>query len=64
MEKYKPSPDNDQSRMDFIDYWAEYVKTHPDKEWSRQQNILINSVLKTAHQMTRQEYIESKEEIM
>jgi hypothetical protein len=44
----------------FIDYWAEFVRTHPDKEWSKQQNTLINSMLKTAKQFSRAEYLELK----
>ncbi len=35
-------------RNGFIDYWVDYMKSHTDEEWSRQQNVLINSVLKTA----------------
>jgi hypothetical protein len=30
-------------RLEFIKFWADYIKTHPDEEWSRQQNIVINS---------------------
>jgi len=30
-------------RLEFVKYWANYVKTHSDKEWSEQQNILINA---------------------
>jgi len=30
-------------RLEFIKYWANYIKTHSDKEWSEQQNMLINS---------------------
>lgn len=39
---------NQRQRDEFIDFWAEYIKTHPDEEWSRQQNILINSGLNVA----------------
>lgn len=45
--------------MWFIDYWAEYVKTHSDRDWSRQQNIIINSCLKTAN-MTKEQFLEMK----
>ncbi len=34
---------NAEERMKFIDYWVDYIKSHSDKEWSRQQNIVINS---------------------
>jgi len=44
----------------FIDYWVSYMKTHSDKEWSRQQNVLINSMLKSAKQWSREEYLKLK----
>lgn len=47
---------NQKQRNEFIDLWAEYVKTHSDKEWSSQQNVLINSVLKSVTQLSREEY--------
>lgn len=34
---------NFHERLDFIKFWADYIKTHTDKEWSEQQNLLINS---------------------
>jgi hypothetical protein len=34
---------NFNERLQFIKFWAEYVKTHSDKEWSRQQNVVIDS---------------------
>lgn len=46
--KLKPGKNNQESRMNFVDYWAEYVRTHPDRDWSRQQNILINSQIANA----------------
>jgi hypothetical protein len=30
-------------RLEFVKFWANYVKTHNDKVWSRQQNIVINA---------------------
>ena len=35
-------------RMEFIDFWANFVRTHPDREWSGQQKILIDSQIKGA----------------
>ena len=49
-------------REDFVLLWAAYVKTHSDLVWSRQQNVLINSVLKTTIQLPRKEYLKIKEE--
>ena len=34
---------NAKERLEFIDLWANYVKRHNDREWSKQQNFLINS---------------------
>jgi len=46
MEDFKAT--NQKQRDEFIDFWVNYIKTHPDEEWSRQQNVLINSGLKIA----------------
>lgn len=43
---FKPGKNNQEDRMNFVEYWAEYVRTHKDEEWSKQQNILINSQIK------------------
>ena len=44
---------NVQERRAFINRWAEYVRTHDDEEWSRQQNKLIDSRLQSANEMAR-----------
>jgi len=44
---------NVEERRAFIKRWAEYVRTHDDEEWSRQQNTLIDSQLETATEMAR-----------
>ena len=36
---------NKKDRLWFIDYWANYIKTHTDQEWSAQQNVLIDSII-------------------
>ncbi len=41
----KPGRNNREERMNFVEFWAEFVRTHSDKEWSRQQNNLINSLI-------------------
>ena len=38
-----PGKDNKEERINFVKYWANYVKTHPDEDWSEQQNIIIDS---------------------
>ncbi len=63
MRKLIPKKDNREDRMNFVEYWAEYVKTHSDKEWSRQQNILINSQIQNArsNRLSREDYLKIKE---
>ena len=39
---------NFRERIWFIKYWANFIKTHSDEEWSRGQAILINSQLQSA----------------
>lgn len=36
---------NFQERLRFIDFWVDYIKTHSDTEWSKQQNVIIDSQL-------------------
>ncbi len=36
---------NKEQRREFVKFWAEYVKNHPDEEWSKQQNLIINSLI-------------------
>lgn len=42
----KPGKTNKEDRLNFIEFWASYIRTHSDKEWSKQQNVLIDSVIK------------------
>ena len=65
MKWLKPGKDNKEDRMNFVEYWAEYVRTHPDKDWSRQQKILIDSQIKNARQLklTPKEYLKIKGEL-
>jgi hypothetical protein len=39
------------NREDFIKFWAEYIRTHRDEKWSKQQNKLINSQIKIAREI-------------
>ena len=43
LKKFKRK--NFEDRLNFIDFWVNYVKTHSDEEWSKQQNKIINSQL-------------------
>ena len=56
---------NKQERIKFVKLWADYVRTHPDKEWSKQQNVLINSLFQNAQnfKLTKKDYLEIKGEL-
>ncbi len=47
MKKWFDKARNRKERMKFVVFWAEYVRTHPDKDWSRQQKIVVDSQLKS-----------------
>jgi hypothetical protein len=53
--------ENQKERFCFIDQWADYVRTHGDQDWSAQQNVIINSCLRTAS-MTKEQYLAMKGE--
>lgn len=42
---------NMEQRRAMIKRWAKYVRTHDDREWSRQQPRLIDSQLQSANEM-------------
>jgi hypothetical protein len=52
---------NEKERLQFVDTWAEYVKNHSDREWSQQQNIIINSGLRSAS-LTKEQFFHMKKE--
>ena len=52
--------DNFKERLKFVDLWSKYVVEHEDKDWSRQQNVIINSCIRTAN-ITKEEYLKMKE---
>ena len=39
---------NFQERIWFIKYWANFMRTHADEEWSKGQSVLIDSQLKNS----------------
>lgn len=48
----KPGRTNKEDRENFIKYWAEYMKSASDEEWSAQQNVIINSQLQSVDHKT------------
>lgn len=65
MKWLKPGKDNQEERMNFVDYWVEYVRTHPSNDWGKQQNVIINSQLQSARaaKLTPRQYLEIKGEV-
>ena len=53
MMKLIPGKNNKEDRMNFVRYWAEYIKSHSDDEWSKQQNVIINSQIKNAREFNK-----------
>ena len=40
----------DKSHAEFIERWADYVKSVPREKWKAEQTVFINSVFKKAEQ--------------
>ena len=59
----KPGKTNKEDRLNFVEYWADFVKNNPEKVWSRQQNILINSQIKNARgsKLSKEDYLNIKQ---
>ena len=62
MQKLKTDKNNKQERMNFVEYWADFVKNNPDEVWSKQQKFLIDSQIKNARnlKLSRKDYLEIK----
>lgn len=65
MKWLKPGKGNREDRMNFVEYWADYVRTHPDEDWSKQQKIIIDSQIQNArhYKLTPKEYLKIKDEL-
>ncbi len=51
MKKWKKK--NAEERLKFIEMYAEWVRKTSNKEWSSQQNMLINSQIHSAKQWAK-----------
>lgn len=53
---------NRQERMRFVALWADFVRIHKDRDWSEQQNVLINSMFQNSknYPLTKEQYLEIK----
>lgn len=41
---------NFKSRLEFVKFWAQYVRAHSNDDWSSQQCAFIDSVIRGANQ--------------
>lgn len=64
MKWLKAGKNNKEDRMNFVEYWANYIRTHPDKVWSKQQKIIIDSQIQNArhYKLSAGEYLKIKGE--
>ena len=51
---------NFKERLEFIDKWSKFVLENEDKVWSKQQNVIINSCLRSA-EISKEDYLKLKE---
>ncbi|GEM_PF-923045 len=51
-----------EERLKWVGFWADYVRTHSDREWSRQQKNLIDSQIQSARQfrISKEIYLKMK----
>ena len=51
-----------EERLKWVGFWADYVRTHSDREWSRQQKNLIDSQIQSARQfrISKETYLKMK----
>ena len=64
MKYMKPGKYNKEDRLNFVRYWADFVRNNPDEVWSRQQNVLINAMMHNAKffPLAPNEYLRLKKE--
>lgn len=57
---------NKQDRQWYVKFWAEYVKSHRDSDWGRQQNLFINSLMQNARQckMSAKDFLKIKKKLV
>jgi len=55
----KPGKNNKEDRINFVKFWANYIKTHSDEEWSEQQRVVINSQIQNARIFSKKNMIEN-----
>jgi len=57
LDKWKK--ENDKERLEWINFWTDFMKRNPNKVWSRQQADFINSVMRGSH-MSPEDFLKMK----
>lgn len=52
-ELQKEKSENFKERLWFINYWTEYIKSHSDEDWSKQQKVLIDSQIENSRALAK-----------
>jgi len=54
-----------EERMKWVDFWANFVRTHSDAEWSKPQKMLIDSQVQSArsYDFDPKKYLQMKGEL-
>ncbi|MFH1720982.1 MAG: hypothetical protein ABH950_00100 [Candidatus Altiarchaeota archaeon] len=55
----KFTDENLKERLKFVDLWSKYVLEHDDRDWSHQQNVIINSGLRSST-LTKEQFLNMK----
>ncbi|MBU2639776.1 MAG: hypothetical protein KKG75_03680 [Nanoarchaeota archaeon] len=60
MNKLKVGKTNTEDRMNFIEYWARFVRDNKDEVWSKQQKVLVDSQFEGSKKVSLKEYLNYK----
>jgi len=51
-----------EERLQFVELYARWILSQPDQVWSREQNVIIDSMLESAVQLDPRTYMKIKNE--
>ena len=64
MDRFRGAVENREARMNFVEYWAHFVRTHTDQEWGSQHANFINALMQNAksYPFSAEQYLKMKRE--
>lgn len=65
MKLLKVAESNNEDRMNFVVFWANYVKSNSDKVWGEQHKKFVNAMMQSAkhYPFTAEQYLKMKGEV-